>query len=60
MIHVENTCAGGTTAFKGVWMEMADNHYEIGIALGVELITTSPIADRLIPPVKEDLEGQSD
>lgn len=58
MINVENACAGGATAFRGVWKEIADDHYDIGIALGVESMTTSPIAGRLIPPTKEDLEGQ--
>lgn len=58
MVNVENACAGGATAFRGVWKEIADGHYDIGIALGVESMTTSPIARKLIPPAKEDLEGQ--
>jgi benzoylsuccinyl-CoA thiolase BbsB subunit len=58
MVNVENACAGGATAFRGVWKEIADGHYDIGIAIGVESMTTSPIAGKLIPPTKEDLEGQ--
>lgn len=58
MVNVENACAGGATAFRGVWKEIADDHYDIGIAIGVESMTTSPIAGKLIPPAKEDLEGQ--
>lgn len=57
-INVENACAGGATAFRGVWKEIADGHYDVGIAIGVESMTTSPIAGKLIPPTKEDLEGQ--
>jgi benzoylsuccinyl-CoA thiolase BbsB subunit len=58
IINVENACAGGSTAFRGVWREVADGHYDMGIALGVESMTTSPIAGKLIPPEKGDLEGQ--
>lgn len=58
MINVENACAGGATAFRGVWKEIADGHYDVGVAIGVESMTTSPIAGKMIPPTKEDLEGQ--
>ena len=57
-INVENACCGGATAFRGVWKEIADGRYDIGIAVGVESMTTSPIAGKLIPPSKDDLEGQ--
>lgn len=58
MVNVENACAGGGTAFRGVWKEIANGAYDIGIAIGAESMTTSPIAHKLIPPPKEDLEGQ--
>jgi benzoylsuccinyl-CoA thiolase BbsB subunit len=58
MVNVENACAGGSTAFRGVWKEIADGHYDIGIALGVQSMTTSPIAGRLIPAGGGDLEGE--
>ena len=58
MVNVENACSGGATAFRGVWKDIADEHYDIGIAIGVESMTTSPIASKLIPPAKDDLEGQ--
>ncbi|MDY6880592.1 MAG: thiolase family protein [Thermodesulfobacteriota bacterium] len=58
MVNVENACSGGATAVRGVFKEIADDRYDIGIAVGVESMTTSPIAGRLIPPAKEDLEGQ--
>ncbi len=57
VINVENACAGGATAFRGVWKEIADGRYDVGIAIGVESMTTSPIAGKLIPPEKDDLEG---
>jgi benzoylsuccinyl-CoA thiolase BbsB subunit len=58
MINVENACAGGATAFRGVWKEIATDQCDVGIAIGVESMTTSPIAGKLIPPGKDDLEGQ--
>lgn len=58
MVNVENACAGGSTAFRGVWKEIASGHYDIGIAVGVQSMTTSPIAGRLIPAGAGDLEGQ--
>ena len=58
MINVENACSGGATAFRGVWKEIANGNYDIGVAIGVESMTTSPIAGKLIPPEKDDLEGQ--
>jgi benzoylsuccinyl-CoA thiolase BbsB subunit len=58
MVNVENACAGGSTSFRGIWKEIADDHYDIGIAVGVESMTTSPVAGKLIPPDKNDLDGQ--
>ena len=58
MVNCENACAGGSTAFRGVWKDIALGVYDIGIAIGMESMTTSPIAHKLIPPGKEDLEGQ--
>jgi len=58
VVNVENACAGGSTSFRGVWKDIASGLYDIGIAIGVESMTTSPIAHKMIPPGKEDLEGQ--
>jgi len=58
MVNVENACAGGATSFRGVWKEIADGHYDIGLAIGVETMTTSPVAGKMIPPAKDDLDGQ--
>ncbi|MBU2548300.1 MAG: thiolase family protein [Proteobacteria bacterium] len=58
MTNVENACAGGSTSVQGLWKDIATGMYDIGIAIGVESMTTSPIAGKLIPPDKDDLEGQ--
>lgn len=58
VVNVENACAGGATSFRDVWWKVASGLYDIGIALGVESMTTSPIAGKLIPPAKDDIQGQ--
>lgn len=58
MTNVENACAGGATGVRGVWKDISYGMYDIGIAVGVESMTTSPIAGRPIPPDKDDLNGQ--
>lgn len=57
MVNVENACAGGATAVRAVWKDIESGRYDIGIAIGVESMTTSPIARKAIPPGKNDLEG---
>jgi benzoylsuccinyl-CoA thiolase BbsB subunit len=56
MVNVENACAGGSTALRGVWYAIATGLYDIGLVIGVEQITTSPLAGRLITS-ETDLEG---
>ena len=58
MINVENACAGGATAVRCLWKDIATGLYDIGIAFGVESMTTSPIAGKLISPSKDDVDGQ--
>lgn len=58
LVNVENACAGGSAAVRGVWYGIATGLYDIGLALGVESMSTSPVAGKLIPPAKDDLEGQ--
>jgi acetyl-CoA acyltransferase len=36
IINVENACATGTTALRGVWLEIASGLYDVGLALGAE------------------------
>jgi acetyl-CoA acetyltransferase len=58
MINVENACAGGATAVRCLWKDIATGLCDIGIAFGVESMTTSPVAGRLIAPSKDDIDGQ--
>ena len=58
IINVENACAGGATAFREAWLRIATGQCDIAIAAGVESMTTSPIAGKLIPPAPGDLDGQ--
>ncbi|HEX7738658.1 MAG TPA: thiolase family protein [Marmoricola sp.] len=58
MVNVENACAGGGTAVRSLYKDIAAGFIDVGIAIGVESMTTSPIAGKLIPPGKEDLDGQ--
>jgi acetyl-CoA acetyltransferase len=36
MVNVENACASASTAFRGVWLEIASGLYDVGLAIGVE------------------------
>jgi benzoylsuccinyl-CoA thiolase BbsB subunit len=56
--NIENACAGGATAFRKGWWDIASGLYDIGIVVGVESMTTSPIAGKLIPPAKGDIAGE--
>lgn len=58
MINVENACAGGATAVRCLWKDIATGMYDIGIAFGVESMTTSPVAGKLISPSRDDIDGQ--
>ena len=58
MINVENACAGGATAVRCLWKDIATGLYDIGVAFGVESMTTSPVAGKLISPSQDDIDGQ--
>ncbi len=58
MVNVENACAGGSTAVRCLWKDIATGMYDLGIAFGVESMTTSPVAGKLIAPGADDLDGQ--
>lgn len=58
MVNVENACAGGSTAVHELAKNISLGYADVGIALGVESMTTSPIAGKLIPPSAGDLDGQ--
>jgi len=56
--NVQNACAGGATALRRAWWDIASGLYDVGIVIGVESMTTSPIAGKLIPPAKGDIAGE--
>jgi benzoylsuccinyl-CoA thiolase BbsB subunit len=58
MVNVQNDCAGGATAFRNVWKDIANGLYDYGIAIGVESMTTMTIAGKMLSPLGDDLEGQ--
>jgi acetyl-CoA acetyltransferase len=39
IINVDNACASGSTALRGVWYAIATGLYDIGIAMGIEKLT---------------------
>ena len=58
MVNVENACSGGATAVRSLYKDIAAGYIDVGIAIGVESMTTSPVAGKLIPPDRDDLDGQ--
>lgn len=58
LTNIENACAGGATALRKAWWDIASGLYDIGIAIGVESMSTSPIAGKLIPPASGDITGE--
>jgi benzoylsuccinyl-CoA thiolase BbsB subunit len=56
--NMENACAGGASAFRAAWLAIASGLYDVAVAVGVESMTTSPIAKKLIPPEEGDLAGR--
>jgi len=57
-LNVENACASGASAFREAWLRVAAGQCDIAIAGGVESMTTSPVAGKLIPPPPDDVDGQ--
>lgn len=58
VVNVENACAGGATAVREAWLRITHGLCDIALVIGTESMTTSPVAGKLIPPAKDDLEGQ--
>jgi len=59
-INVENACSTGGTSVRGLWRDIAYGIYDIGIAIGVESLSNSPINGKLVPTAKggfQDLLG---
>ncbi|MFH1646444.1 MAG: thiolase family protein [Chloroflexota bacterium] len=57
LTNIENACAGGATALRKAWWDIASGLYDIGIVIGVESISTSPIAGKPITPAPGDITG---
>lgn len=58
LTNVENACAGGATAIRRAWCDIATGLYDIGIVVGLESMTTSPVAGKLITPARGDITGE--
>ncbi len=58
VLNVENACATGASAFREAWLRVALGQCDVAIAGGVESMTTSPVAGKLIPPPPDDVDGQ--
>ena len=57
MINVENACAGGSSAVRCLWKDIATGIYDIGIAVGADSMSTSHLAGKLLATREEDLNG---
>ena len=58
ILNVENACASGASSVRESWLRIATGQCDMAIAAGVESMTTSPVAGKLIPPPADDLDGQ--
>jgi len=54
VVNVENACSSGSTALRGVWSLIAAGVYDVGLALGVEQMSTQITG--AIPLDQDDLE----
>ncbi|MBW1818936.1 MAG: thiolase family protein, partial [Deltaproteobacteria bacterium] len=54
VVNVENACSSGSTAVRGVWAAIASGFYDIGLAFGVEQMST--LVAGAIPLDEDDLE----
>lgn len=44
IINVENACAGGSTALRGAYLEVASGNYDVAMAVGVEKMYCADVA----------------
>lgn len=54
--NVENACASGMTAANLLYRDIANGVYDVGMAIGVEAMTTSSLAGKLLAN-KEDINA---
>jgi benzoylsuccinyl-CoA thiolase BbsB subunit len=55
MVRVENACAGGSTAVREILFAIGTGRYDIGLAVGVDSMTTCVPKG---PMVSKDIEGE--
>ena len=58
MVNVENACAGGATAVRSLWKDIAYGVHDIGIAIGVESFSRSSEVGKLQGGSEEDFDSQ--
>lgn len=58
MNNIENACASGVTAVNLLYRDIASGAYDVGIAVGMEAMTTSSVAGKLLGANKDDINGQ--
>lgn len=58
MTNVENACAGGSTAVRAVWKDIAYGLYDIGLVVGVEAMTRHLTKGGMLTTSDEDLDAQ--
>lgn len=56
--NVENACASGMNAVNLLYRDIAYGVYDVGIAIGVEAMTSSSLAGKLLGANKDDINGQ--
>ena len=57
MHNVENACAGGSSAIRGLWKDIATGVYDVGIAIGTENITAGRKGGGALA-AQDDLEAE--
>jgi len=55
MVRVENACAGGSTAVREILFAIGTGRYDVGLAVGVDSMTTCVPRG---PMVSKDIEGE--
>lgn len=55
IVNVDNACASGSTALRGVALSIAHGMADVGLAFGLEQM--SKAVSGVIPPREDDLEG---
>jgi acetyl-CoA acyltransferase len=55
---VGNFCASGSTALRETWMAVGSGLYDVGLALGVEKLSTRPEGGQPLTSDGQELEGE--